>query len=451
MPTSRRIFLQSSAATAAAALATSASGTARAAGDANNRIRVAMIGLGGRSRAHLDSLAELSSENVELAVLCDADETVLARKAPAIEKQFSRRIPTAVEMRRVFDDKSIDAVCFATPNHWHALGTIWACQAGKDVYVEKPGSHNIHEGRMMVEAARKYHRIVQHGTQCRSSPKIQEGIARLKEGVIGEVYMARGMAYKVRPSIGPDRPEPPYAGLHWDLWTGPAPERAYSQVAHRRWHNIWNFGNGEIGNQGVHQMDIIRWGLGLDTHPTRVQSMGGTFVHHDAQETPSIQNSSFTFAGRELLVEFAIRHWYTNTEAGMGDTFPFVDKKNAVGVIFFGSKGYMIFPDYTSYRTFLGPNREPGPSAVDTTDPMIDLPHFRNFFAAVRSRKPSDLSAEIVEGHLSSALCHLANIAYRTGRTLRFDPAGERFVDDAEANALLTRPARPPFAVPESV
>jgi predicted dehydrogenase len=444
--TNRRIFLQSTA--GAAALA--ASGQVRAAGDVNNRIRVAMVGVGGRSRAHLASLAELTSD-VELAVLCDADETVLGKKAGEIEKQFGRRIPTAVDMRRVFDDKSIDAVCFATPNHWHALGTIWACQAGKDVYVEKPGSHNIHEGRKMVEAARKYHRIVQHGTQCRSSPKIQEGMVRLKEGVIGDVYMARGMAYKTRPPIGHDRPEPPYAGLHWDLWVGPAPERAYSQVTHRRWHNFWNYGNGEIGNQGVHQMDVIRWGLGLDTHPTRVQSMGGTFVHDDSQEAPSVQNASFAFGGRELLVEFAIRHWYTNTEGGMGDIFPFVDKKNAVGVIFYGSKGYMIVPDYTSYRTFFGPNREPGPSGVDTVDPMIDLPHFRNFFAAMRSRKPSDLTSEILEGHMSSTLCHLANIAYRTGRTLNFDPATERFVGDAEADALLTRPARKMIAVPEVV
>jgi hypothetical protein len=179
--------------------------------------------------------------------------------------------------------------------------------------------------------------------------------------------------------------------------------------------------------------------------------MGGTFVHDDDQETPSVQNSSFEFGGRKFLVEFAIRHWYTNTEAGMGDEFPFVDKKNAVGVIFYGSKGYMIFPDYTSYHTFLGPKREPGPSAMDTADPMIDVPHFRNFFAAVRSRKRSDLTAEINEGHMSSALCHLANIAYRTGRTLTFDPDRERFVNDREADALLTRPAREPFVVPRAV
>jgi predicted dehydrogenase len=439
------------ASTAGAALAAAAARPTRAAGDANGRIRVALIGLGGRSRAHLTALSELTAENIELALLCDADETVLAKKGAEIEKQFGRRIPTVVDMRRVFDDRSIDAVCFATPNHWHALGTIWACQAGKDVYVEKPGSHNIVEGRAMVEAARKYDRIVQHGTQCRSSPKIQEGIAKLKEGAIGDVYMARGMAYKLRPAIGKDRPEPPYAGLHWDMWVGPAAMRPYSQFAHRRWHNLWNFGNGEIGNQGVHQMDVIRWGLGLDTHPTRVQSMGGTFVHDDDQETPSVQNASFEFGERKLLVEFAIRHWYTNTEAGMGDEFPFVDKKNAVGVIFYGSKGYMIFPDYTSYHTFLGPKREPGPSAMDTADPMIDVPHFRNFFAAVRSRKRSELTAEINEGHMSSALCHLANIAYRTGRTLTFDPDRERFVNDAEADGLLTRPAREPFVVPRAV
>jgi predicted dehydrogenase len=447
MSTTRRHFLATAGAATLAATAGSAAPEATP-----SRLRVALVGLGGRANAHLKCLLELAGDQVELAALCDVDKTLLGQRVAEVGRRTGKSPVAYDDLRRVLDDKTIDAVSFATPNHWHALGTVWACQAGKDVYVEKPASHNVFEGRVAVAAARKYGRIVQHGTQCRSSPRIREGIGLLHRGAIGRVYMARGMAYKLRRGIGKlPRGQPP-AGLDAGRWFGPAPVKDYAvKLKAYQWHSLWDYGNGEIGNQGVHQLDVIRWGLKLDEHPERIQSMGGTFVHKDDQETPAVQTATFRWNQRDVLVEFAVRDWYTPCEAGIGDTYPFVDNRNAVGVIFFGTEGYMIFPDYSSYYTFLGPKREPGPKASDRADPMVDLPHFRNFVRAVRSRRRTDLTAGIEEGHRSAALCHLANIAYRLGRTLEFDPAGERFKNDAAADRLLTRAYREPFVVPRAV
>jgi predicted dehydrogenase len=446
MTTTRRHFL------ATAGAATLVAGASAASKDSNSRLRIALVGLGGRATAHLKCLLDLAGDNVELAALCDVDADVLGRRVAEVERRSGRKPAAFDDMRRLFDDKRIDAVSFATPNHWHALGTIWACQAGKDVYVEKPASHNIHEGRLMVAAARSHNRIVQHGTQCRSSPKIQEAIERLHKGVIGRVYMARGMAYKVRQGIGKIATGKPPAGVNVDRWFGPAPLRDYAvRLRAHQWHSLWDYGNGEIGNQGVHEMDVIRWGLKLDEHPRRVQSMGGVFVHKDAQETPPVQTASFQYRNPDLFADFAVRDWYTPCEGGIGDTYPFVDNRNAVGVIFFGTEGYMIIPDYSSYLTFLGPKRLPGPRASDRSDPMVDLPHFQNFVRAVRSRRKEDLTSEIEEGHKSSVMCHLANIAYRLGRTLNFDPIKERFLNDAEADRMLTRAYRKPYVMPAKV
>ena len=447
----RREFLKTSSVAIAGATMLATPAVARSAASPNNRIRVAVVGLGGRGRVcHCGALFELAKEDVEIAALCDCDENRLHQTADEVEKRSGSRPATFVEERKLLDDKSIDAVSLATPNHWHALETIWACQAGKDVYVEKPGSHNIFEGRKMVEAARKYNRIVQHGTQCRSSPKIREGVQKLKDGVIGRVYMARGIAFKRRAG-GRNDFTPVPKGMHWDLWLGPAPEAPYNRLAVRRWRFLKEYGNGEIGDQGVHQLDMIRWGLGLDTHPTKVQSMGGNYVHKDDEDTPSNQLFACQYENRDLLVQFETREWHTNSEAGMGIEYPFVDHQNVVGVIFLGMDGYMIIPDYSSYYVFLGPDREPGPSDSVPGNPMMDTDHFRNWIAAIRSRKPGDLLAEIEEGHYSSALAHLANIAYRTGHTLTFDPKTERFADDASANELLTRSYRSPYVVPDQV
>lgn len=450
----RRRFLKSSSAAAAALFAAPAILRGQ---NLNERIRVAVVGMGGRAQSHAESLLELEQEGsagCDLAALCDCDRRQLDKAVKVWSDRAGRTIAGVDDMRRVFDDDSIDAVTFATPNHWHSLCTIWACQAGKDVFVEKPGSHNIFEGRKMVEAARKYNRIVQHGTQCRSSQNIIEGIRKLHEGIIGDVYLARGIAYKVRPNLGRRIPKPVPEELNWDAWCGPAPVQEYSDFVRMRWHWIWDYGNGEIGNQGVHQFDILRWGLKLDTHPTTASAMGTNYmqekVHKSDAETPGVLAANLKWPdGR--FIEFEVRDWYTNAEAGFRDQYPFVQKDFPVGAIFLGSEGTMIFPDYSSYRTFLGPKREPGPWAYEEGSPISNTPHFRNWLLACRSRKPEDLSAEILEGHMSSALCHLANIAYRVDHTVHFDPETETFPGDAAASALVSRPERDNYAVPREV
>ena len=439
----RRQFLKS-AALLAPAIAANAQG-------ANDRIRVAIVGLRGRGRDHIKSYHELASSNVEIATFCDVDQMVMNQRAADYEKLSGKKVPMVTDMRKVLDDKSIDAVSFATPNHWHALGTIWACQAGKDVYVEKPGSHTFVEGKRIVEAAEKYKRIVQHGTQNRSSPNIVEAVQKLKEGVIGRVYLARGVAFKgPRPNTGTIEGEATPAGLDWDKWQGPAPEKPYSKVIHRFWHQFWDYGNGDLGNQGVHECDIIRWALDLNMHPTKVASMGGPYIRKDAEEAPQVHAVLYEWAGRDVLVTFETRSGLTNTEAGMGAEFPFLDHHNVVGVIFIGTNGFMIIPDYSSYHTFMGPKRVPGPAKVGAGD-ITNVPHFANFLQAVRSRKASDLAAGPQELHLSAALPHFANIAYRTGTMLHFDEKTERFVGNEAANRLLTRNYRAPYAVPAKV
>lgn len=452
--TNRRQFLQHTAALSASLAVHSQTSSTRAA-SANDRVRVGVVGLGGRARSHVSSLVELANDNVELAALCDCNEDKLEGVIESNRQKTGRVVTGYTDMRKLLDDDSIDAVTFATPNHWHSLCVIWACQAGKDAYVEKPGSHNIYEGRKMVEAARKYKRIVQHGTQCRSSPNIREGIQKLHEGIIGDVYMARGIAYKVRGNLGQHAKQPVPEGLDWSQWLGPAPLQDFSNFRHRRWHWIWDFGNGEIGNQGVHQFDIIRWGLKLDTHPTSVQAMGSNYmqeqVHKSSAETPGMLGCSMKFGDSGPLVEFAVRDWYTNGEAGFRDQYPFVQPNFPCGVMFLGTEGYMIFPDYSSYRTFFEATAEPGPYKFTEGAPMMDTDHFSNWISAVRSRNPEQLSAEIDAGHKGSALCHLANIAYRTERTLQFDPVAETFTGDEEANALLSREYREPYVVPDVV
>jgi predicted dehydrogenase len=422
-------------------------------GGPNDRIRVAVVGLRRRGRDHVRCLHLLAKEeNLEVAALCDVDEAVLSQQAAEYEKLSGKKARLLTDVRKLLEDPSIDAISYATPDHWHALGTIWACQAGKDVFLEKPASHNIFEGRKMIEAARKYRRIVQHGTQSRSNPAMHEGVAKLREGVIGEVYMARGLCFKWRESIGRLKEEPVPSGVHYDLWTGPAPLKPFArQRFHEYWHFLWDYGNGEIANQGVHQLDIMRWGLGLDTHPTEIQSMGGHYIHRDDQETPNTQVAWFRYAGRELVLQFDVRPWITNLEAGIGEIYPSRGQQNLVGVIFYGTEGYMVMPGYTCYYTFLGKNRTPGPKRETAEEPAASLDHFRNFIRAVRSRKHTDLTADIAEGHLSAALSHLANISYRTGQKLRFDPRAERFPNDDEANRLLRCSYRPPFVVPEEV
>jgi predicted dehydrogenase len=442
----RRDFIKSS----AAAAATSALGfnIKTRAGSPNDTIRVAVVGFRAQGNAHIREYAKMP--NVEIAALCDVDETVLKKGCQDVEKLDGKKPQEYADLRKLLEDKSIDAISIATPNHWHSLMGIWACQAGKDVYVEKPCSHSYWEGKQLVAAARKYNRIVQHGTNSRSTAALREGMQKLREGVIGDVYMARGLCFKWRDTIGKKADAPVPAGVDYDLWLGPAPKRPFNPNRfHYNWHWNWDYGNGDIGNQGIHEMDICRWGLGV-TLPTKVYSMGDHFMFDDDQQTPNTQiaNLEFNQGGKKKIIVFEVRHWLSNNEAGIGqrrDDKGLVTDSNCIGNIFYGSEGYMAIEGYNSYKTFLGKKQEPGPSRREGGS------NWENFIKAVRSRKREDLNAEIEEGHHSSALMHLANISYRLGRSLDFDPAKEQIVKDSEANSMLRDKYRAPFVVPEKV
>ncbi len=410
---------------------------------ANDTVRVACIGVRGQGGAHIKAYSAMP--NVEIAAVCDVDESVLSKRLGEIESSGKKRPAGFTDIRKVLEDKSIDAISIATPNHWHSLMGIWACQAGKDVYCEKPCSHIIFEARQLVSAARKYDRIVQHGTNSRPTVSLREATQKLDEGVIGDVYMARGLCFKWRDTIGrePDAATP--AGVHYDLWLGPAPQRVFSKNRfHYNWHWNWTYGNGDIGNQGIHEMDIARWGLGVKL-PTKISSIGGHFMFDDDQETPNTMVSTFEFneGGRKRILVFEVRHWMSNHEAGIGEG----RKKdpNTVGNLFYGSKGYMAIDGYGTYKTFLGKEQEPGPARSEGGS------NWANFIQAVRSRKRSDLNADIEEGYLSTQLVHLANISYRLGRTLHFDSQTLQCTGDKEANAMFTRQYRAGFVVPQKV
>lgn len=409
--------------------------TARAATSVNDEIRAACVGLKGKGLHHLSGLE--SVDGCSVTALCDVDASILNSRADQLEKKTGRKIKRFNDYRKLVEDPDIDVVSVATPNHTHTLIGIAAMQAGKDAYVEKPCSHNIWEGRQLVNAARKYGRMCQHGTQGRSSEAIREGIQKVHEGEIGEVYMARGICFKWRPTIGHTPDEPVPEGVDYDLWLGPAPKRPFSQNRfHYNWHWHWDYGNGDMGNQGVHEMDMARWGLGVGL-PSKVHAGGGHFMFDDDQETPNTLVCIFEYPEEKKMLVFETRHWITNQE-GFGND----PASNAVGVTFYGSEGYMQVY-YFGYKTFLGKNREAGPTREEGSN------EYQRFIAGVRSRKMEDLGVEIEEGHRSSALCHLGNISYRLGRTVNFDPAKETFPGDAEACAMLTRDYRAPYVVPE--
>lgn len=432
----RRDFVKTAATTAAAAGLVARS---TAAGDAGGRIRVAVLGVNGRGgESHIPGFQGRSGEGVEVVCLCDPDRSILDRRAGEFESKYGVRPSLETDPRRVFDREDVDVVSIATPNHWHALATIWACQAGKDVYVEKPGSHNVFEGRKMIEAAEKYKRIVQHGVQLRSSRALQEAVQRMREGAIGDVYMSRALIYKWRVSVGrqPDAPEPP-AHLDWNVWLGPAQERPFSKRYHTyNWHWHWDFGNGDVGNQGIHELDMSLWGLG-ETMPTDVCGMGGKFLWDDDKECPEVLATQYLFPSGKML-EVEVRHWCTNAEDGV-----------MIGNIFYGKTGVLLVDGYNKYKIVkggaFGSKRSEGPWIEGGGD------HFGNFLQAVRSRKPEELNAPIETGHYSSAIAHLGNISYRLGRRLKFDPSTETFPGDAEANQMLTREYRSPFVVPNQV
>ncbi len=427
---SRRSFIRKSA--SATALLTIPSIIPAHAFGANDRINAAVLGLNGRGKNHIEGL--MAQKNVQITTFVDPDLNVAGERAKEFEKKYGQKVNVVQDMRKAFENKDIHVVTVATPNHWHSLATIWACQAGKDVYVEKPGSHNIWEGRKMVEAARKYDRIVQHGVQLRSSVAIREAIQLLRDGYIGKVYMARGLVFRKRPDIGNKPFEPVPAGIDYDLWTGPAPKRPFTKnIVHYNWHWHWDYGNGDVGNQGIHETDLCMWGLNVGL-PTKITSMGGKYLWDDCKETPELLSSIYNYPEENKIIQFEVRPWYTNAEDG-----------SSVGNIFYGDKGYMVIKGYDSYETYLGDDKTPGQKRKEGGD------HFKNFIDAVRAHDSSMLNGPVESAHLSSALAHLGNIAYRTGRVLTFNPESETFVNDPEADKMLSRNYRAPYTVPDIV
>lgn len=420
----------------------------------NDRINMAVVGVRSRGRDHINSWSVLKdNRNVRIRTICDADEQFFGPALKLVQDKSGETPLTEWDMRKVFDDKDIDAVSFGLPNHWHALSAIWACQAGKHVYAEKPASHNLWEGRKMAEAAAKYNVRVQTGCQNRSIPNVIEAIKFLHTGGIGDVFMAKGLCYKPRDSFGiaPDGTAP--ASLHYDMWLGPAPIRPYNEKrVHYNWHWFWATGNGDTGNQGPHQFDIARWGLNKNEHPVTVYSMGGIFgidPAECAQETPNTQTSLFKYRDGKIL-EFETRGRYTNDESSLGIR---------IGNIFYGTEGYLEL-DGDTWKAFRKREKEPFAGSKTSEGKPADptflaapggTEHFANFLDAIRSGKDETLNCQISEGHMSSSLPLIANISYLLGRQLTFDGAKEKFVNDREADALLTREYRKPYVIPDKV
>src|SRR5438132_136880 len=362
---------------------------------ANGDIRYAVVGFNGRGKDHLGGMAKV--QGTRLAALCDVDSKVLEREINRC-KQDNLDVKGYTDVRKLLEDKDIDVVTFATPNHWHSLGSIWAVQAGKDVYVEKPVSHNVWEGRQLVAAARKYERIVQAGTQSRSSSGIAEGIAFLREGNIGKILRARGLCYKRRASIGKvDGPQPIPPFIDYDLWCGPAPkEPLMRKRLHYDWHWVWPTGNGDLGNQGIHEMDVARWVLGVQELSPGVLSVGGRLGYEDDGTTPNTLIVFHDYKPAPLI--FEVRGLPSAEGSGKMDKYHGAD----VGIITDCEGGSMVIPSYNEALVY------------DKAGEQIkhfkgSSSHFENFIQAVRSRQHTQLKADILEGHLSSALCHTGN------------------------------------------
>ena len=477
-PHNRRDFLKRT--VAGSALATFVLSGTKASGrvlGANDRVRIAVAGVNGRGQSHLKGFGQM--KDVEVAYLVDPDSRLFASRSNIVKERAGNTPACVQDVRQALDDKNLDAVSIVTPNHWHALMGIWACQAGKDVYVEKPCSHNIFESRKLVEAARRYNRIVQHGTQRRSDPQWIQLTDDVRSGRYGKLLVSYGYASRSRLSIGVKDPQEPPRELDFDLWLGPAPTQPFhTNLVHYNWHWAWDFGNGEIGNMGSHQLDVCRWAMPVGAAPKSVVSLGGRFGYKDQGQTPNTQLTMIDFGEVKLLLE--VRGLVGNDQWKITNEF-YTDE----GVIRDGK----FFAKGTSNGVLIENAPPPG---VPEQGPR----HLRNFIDCVRSRKREDLHAEILEGHRSTLLAHLGNISYRLGedvpfdrltktfdgdkmfresfedmkrhladagrlelanstyrlgRMLQFDPQEEKFLGAPEANQLLSRPYRGPFVVPESV
>jgi predicted dehydrogenase len=434
-PANRREFLQSASAAVAAASALTGTGV-HAEGASQEQIVVGVVGCGGRGTYLAEHFRK--TPGVELAYVCDVDE---GRRAKAQEKLGLDSGQVVADMRKILDDKRIDAVVVATPDHWHTPAAILACESGKHVYVEKPISHNIREGRLLVETAQRTGRLVQHGTQVRSTKMMIEGVKLLREGIIGDVLVARCWNIQRRRSIGHEQPSAPEPGLDYDSWVGPAPLVPYqSNRCHGGWHWWYHFGTGDMGNDGIHDVEYTRWGLGIDTHPTKIVALGGKFHFDDDQQFPDTQQVTFEYPGNgqpnsKRLLIYEHRLWSTNYPHNCDS-----------GAEFYGTKGQM----FLSRRGKIEVRGDRGvPIEIGVTPQPQDAPaHIANFCEAIRGR--ATLNADASVGHLTASLCHLGNIAARLERSLTFDPRTEQIVGDDEANRLVSREYRQHWSTPRT-
>ncbi|MBR9997561.1 MAG: Gfo/Idh/MocA family oxidoreductase [Cyclobacteriaceae bacterium] len=415
----------------------------------NETINVAVAGIRSRGGFYYGGTGHTANftriNNSRVAAICDVDENLFPQAVADIEKLGGDKPATVVDFRELLDNKEIDAIAIATPDHWHALQTIWSCQAGKDVYLEKPVSYTVEEGRKMVQAARKYNRVIQAGTQYRSNRLVMEAIQLIHDGIIGEVYMGRGVIFGHRPSIGRVADSEVPAGVNWDLYRGPAPMIPFNENHfHYNWHWYWDTSTSELGNNGVHMMDMVRWGMKKDVYPEKISCSGGFYVWDSDQEIPNLQVGTLEF-GDGKIMEVEVRSLFTNYEEG-----------KSTACFFYGSKGWMHLAG-DGYEVYSGPKNEPGPSkkksdfAPDEWENAGIEFHFVNFLDCMRSRKWQDLRADIETAHLSTSMMHLGNIAYRTGRKLVFDGNKEEFVQDREADGFLTREYREPYVMPGKI
>ncbi|HUP77318.1 MAG TPA: Gfo/Idh/MocA family oxidoreductase [Pirellula sp.] len=397
----------------------------------NDRLNVCMVGVRGRGGSLGLNFASLP--DVQITHICDVFEPTAAAFAKQIAEKQKSRPKTEVDLRRVLDDKSVDAIVVATPDHWHALATIWGCQAGKHVYVEKPISNNVFEGRQMVSAARKFNRVVQVGTQSRSAPHYREAIDLIRNGGIGKVHMAKAHNSQLRrrvPAV-PDSEIP--KGLDWNIWQGPAPERPFNTNRYTYgWRWLWDYGTGDMGNDGVHDLDIARWGLDVD-FPTEVNCTGDKlqFVG-DIQETPDTQIVTYRFPNKDAILVYEQRLWSPYFQEGFEN-----------GVVFYGTEGYVAI-GRKSWKLVEKKNKV----VIDRHVEFSDLHHLQNFVACIKSGDRPN--CDIEEGYRSTLLAHLGNLSFRVGRTLQFDNVSQTVINDEQANSLLKRTGRGEFVIPEA-
>jgi len=436
---------------------------------ANDKVNVGIVGLGGRGSSHLNTYTSLNEAHV--MALCDVNQAAREKAQATLTRKNLEKAKEFEDMRQMFADPNVEAVSIATPNHWHALSAIWAMKAGKDVYGEKPACYNIYEGMRMIQVQRETKRIMQVGSQHRSWPFKIKAITAMQQGLIGKLYMSKALCYKLRPSIGhtPDSPTPP--GLNWDLFLGPAPMRPYNEKRFAYfWHWFWDTGNGDIGNQGVHETGIARWALGDPVWPQTAIAFGGKFGIDDDTETPNTLTAGFNYGNQQLVVE--VRGRMTNGEgvrqarvvmagpnaAGRGGAAaaaptqagPASNPINVgVGNLFYGSEGWAAMSDQ-GFQAYKGDSSElimeerNDRGSGDSTGL-----HMQNFLACVRTRREQDLHDPIANAVPSADLCHLANISYRVGRALKIEPGPTpKFTGDAEATKMITRPVyRKPYEV----